>query len=323
MNIINIDNKDRLNDFVSQELHSRFLQSWEWGEFQKHYRKKVYRLGVMENGRLAAAGTLIKKNLFGRFGYFYCPGGPLFGAGSPSKGISDLLFKEIRDLARSEQAFFLRFEPEPELAAGFLKQPVKKTIAIQPVKTIRLELKRPEEEILNGMRQKTRYNIRLAEKKGVAVRRAETADFERFWKLMLETVRRDGFRLHVKDYYRKMLAVRNIELYIAEYEGKVVAGNILAFFGDTATYLHGASDYARRNVMAPYCLQWQAIKLARQRGLCYYDFYGVDEKRWPGVTRFKRGFGGEEHEYPGTFDLIFNKNLYNLYRVARRLRRTL
>jgi lipid II:glycine glycyltransferase (peptidoglycan interpeptide bridge formation enzyme) len=86
--------------------------------------------------------------------------------------------------------------------------------------------------------------------------------------------------------------------------------------------MHGASASKYRNVMAPYLLQWHAIKLAKNLGYKYYDFYGVDEDKWPGVTRFKKGFGGREVNYPGTFDLIFNRRWYSVYRMVRKARRT-
>ena len=95
------------------------------------------------------------------------------------------------------------------------------------------------------------------------------------------------------------------------------------------SYVHGASANEFRNVMAPYALQWEVIKLAKQKNCKYYDFNGIDEKKWPGVTRFKMGFarfesarqGGEVVEYPGTFDMVFDNLWYNVYKLIRRIRR--
>ena len=187
------------------------------------------------------------------------------------------------------------------------------------------------------MHQKTRYNLRLAEKKGVTVREARNDEFEVLWELMRNTCERDGFRLHGKEYYREMLksdlgvVISDsdnsnhqsliIKLFFAEYEGKVIAANIIAFFGDTVTYVHGASADKYRNVMAPYLLQWHCIKTAKEQGYKYYDFYGIDENKWPGVTRFKKGFGGEELQYPGTFDAVFGEGWYNMYKALRWVRR--
>ena len=134
-----------------------------------------------------------------------------------------------------------------------------------------------------------------------------------------------------------MLETDFIKLYLAEFdpsipqsdseqassgqERKIIAGNIVSFFGNTATYVHGASSNEYRNVMAPYLLQWEVIKIVQEKGYKYYDFYGIDEKKWPGVTRFKLGFSGNIVEYPGTFDLAFDNLWYNMYKVLRKIRR--
>jgi len=120
---------------------------------------------------------------------------------------------------------------------------------------------------------------------------------------------------------RVMSEELKIKLYFAEYNNKVIASNIMTFFGDMVTYVHGSSSDQDRNVMAPYLLQWTIIQQAKNLGYKHYDFYGIDETKWPGVTRFKRGFGGTEINYPGTFDVIFNSFLYKSYQVLRWLRR--
>ena len=273
--------------------------------------------------------------------YFYCPRGPVINFQFPISNFQTIsnelilkyqkvlffLFKEIEKIAKKEKAVFLRFEPGIKYPLSNIQYPIARTINVQPAKTIILDLAKTEEELLRAMHQKTRYNIRLAERKGVKIRIVDSSnfapDFEKFWEIMEETVRRDTFRLHSKEHYRGMLQINNdfVKLLIAEYEGKIIAGNILTFFGDTATYVHGASGNEFRNLMAPYALQWQTIKSARKKGFKYYDFYGVDEDKWPGVTRFKKGFGGEEISYPGTFDFILNKKWYRLYNFIRSVRR--
>jgi peptidoglycan pentaglycine glycine transferase (the first glycine) len=147
------------------------------------------------------------------------------------------------------------------------------------------------------------------------------SDFEKFWSLMSATVNRDGFRLHEKEYYKKMLEVENIKLFFAEHQNNILCAGIFSFFGDTAIYLHGASSDENRELMAPHLLQWELIKKAKSLGCKYYDFFGIDEKKWPGVTRFKRGFGGQEMNYPGTFDIIFDKTKYGVYKFLRKIRR--
>ncbi|RLC38801.1 hypothetical protein DRH27_01380 [Candidatus Falkowbacteria bacterium] len=334
--------KNQLNRFVGGQDFSQFLQSWEWGEFQKKSGFEILRLGVEEKGGLVGVATLIKKNLGMGQSYFYCPRGPIVNNIQyptinnqttsnnqvlNNRNILEFLFEEIKRIARNEKVLFLRFESGIKYPLSIIHYPITKTIDVQPAKTIILDLTKTEDELLNAMHQKTRYNIRLAERKGVKVRIVDaqnfTSDFEMFWQIMEETVKRDKFRLHSKEHYRRMLQVDNnfVKLILAEYQGKIIAGNILIFFGDTATYVHGASANEYRNAMAPFSLQWKAIKLAQEQGYKYYDFYGIDEDKWPGVTRFKKGFGGKEINLPGTYDLIFNKKWYKLYKFFRSVRR--
>jgi lipid II:glycine glycyltransferase (peptidoglycan interpeptide bridge formation enzyme) len=206
-----------------------------------------------------------------------------------------------------------------------IKTKIKKTIDVQPSKTRILDLRKKEEDLLREMHQKTRYNIRLADRKGVEIIGAtlDTVDelFGAFWQLMETTTDRDNFRSHSREYYRKMLDVPFTKLYLAKYGDNILAGAIVSFFGDTATYIHGASSNEMRNLMAPYLLQWEMIKAAQGRGCAYYDFYGVDEMKWPGVTRFKKGFGGQEIHYAGTYDFVFCRPFYCLYSLLRKLRR--
>jgi lipid II:glycine glycyltransferase (peptidoglycan interpeptide bridge formation enzyme) len=186
-------------------------------------------------------------------------------------------------------------------------------------------LEKSEEEILKSMHQKTRYNIKLALKKGIVVKEIQNIknNFDEFWSLMQETESRDDFRLHSKEHYQKMLNLDSslLKLIGAFYKDKLIAVNIVSFFGDMVTYVHGASSSENRNLMAPYALQWETIKIAKQKGYKYYDFNGIDERKWPGVTRFKKGFSGYKINYLGTFDLVFNSMEYSIYKALRKLRR--
>jgi peptidoglycan pentaglycine glycine transferase (the first glycine) len=176
------------------------------------------------------------------------------------------------------------------------------------------------------MHSKTRYNIGLAEKKGAITQNSKlkTQNFEDFWKLMQETTKRDGFHAHPKEYYRKLLEIPGVELFVAVIPSsagwampKIIAANIIVFYGQRAIYLHGASDYEHRNLMAAPLLQWEQIKEAKKRGCIEYDFWGIDETKWPGVTRFKKSFNGREIIYPGAFDLVFQPFWYKIYKIAR------
>jgi len=234
------------------------------------------------------------------------------------------LTEQIQELATSHQSLFIRAEPATKLSDPWRKAGHD----VQPAHTLVLDLTKTQEELLAAMHQKSRYNIRLAERKGVKIRFSrEQADVEHFLRLAKEVASRVPFRYHEPDYYRTFMRVLNhhgAELAIAEYEGKVLAVHILMSFGDTVTYVHGASSIDHRSVMAPHLLQWESIKRAQGGSATKYDFYGIApamagaDHPWAGITRFKLGFSGTQVTYPGAYDLVRNLPWYWLYTVAHR-----
>jgi len=197
--------------------------------------------------------------------------------------------------------------------------------------------------ILAGMKQKTRYNIKLSQKRGVSVKAISNLKsqisnlyFEEFLRLVKITSKRDKITAHPENYYCKMFETippEILKLYVAEYEGKIIAANLVSFFGKTATYMHGASDNKHRDVMAPYLLQWQAIQDAKAAGWERYDFGGVKTEKipnfksqisnpWSGITKFKTGFAPEKKpvEFPGCWDIILSPSRYCLYKILRKIK---
>jgi len=348
MEIIYLNDGEQLDSFIKDSSFlassggAEFLQSFKWGEIARERGEEILRLGVInEAKKIVCAVTLIKKELLFGFYYLYAPRGPVYHYRLLDNKSSDLylkikkfLFLEIGKIY--QKALFLRFEEGAEIFAFQNKvkdsdqKRIKKTIDLQPKKTLILDLKKSEEELLKEMHQKTRYNIRLAEKKGVKIVESLLEDekelennLSELWRLLNITGARDGFRLHSRAHYQGLLRDKSglIKLYFARYKNKNIATALLCFYGDKVTYLHGASDNEFRSVMAPYLLQWEMIKKAKSETYQYYDFFGIDEKKWPGVTRFKLGFGGRIIEYPGTFDFIFKPCLYWSYAIIRKLRR--
>ena len=340
MNIIEIKEKVQLNNFVGSIEKSQFLQSWEWGEFQKNLGRKVWRLGLQENNNLLSSVLVVKHSLsFGK-NYLYCPRGPVVRTEEPknlrTKDLFNELMKKIVEIAKQEKSMFVRIEPPLEksseqifrsITSGFN---ISQTKFVQPKNTLILDLAKSEEELLSEMHQKTRYNIRLAKRKGVKIRIGRKEDFENFWQLNLETAKRDNFKTHPKDYYKKMLEVLEpefLKLFMAEYQGKILVANLVIFFGDTITYVHGASSSEFRNVMAPHLAQWRQILEGKKHEFKYYDMWGIMPgprstdyglQSWAGLTRFKRGFSGQEVNYTGTYDLILDSFWYNIYKLGRR-----
>jgi lipid II:glycine glycyltransferase (peptidoglycan interpeptide bridge formation enzyme) len=192
-----------------------------------------------------------------------------------------------------------------------------------------VDLKASEDEMLARQKQKTRYNIRLAAKKGVVVSQARPDDVGRWYRLYEVTARRDGFVIHGLDYYRDVLAILQpagmAALMLAHHEGDLLAGIVVFAFGDKAQYIYGASSTEKRNFMAPYLLQWEGMRWARNQGASIYDLWGIpdrleeNEDLW-GVYRHKRGYGGEIVRYVGAFDMIQTPmRHFALERIARPL----
>ena len=282
-----------------------FLESWEWGEFQAKYGR-VFRF---EDGDSFA--QVFEKSIPFGFKFWFAAKG--------ARGLSGEFLDSIKQKAKESGAIFLRFEPDskPEKASQIT--------AVNPSVTLITDLTQNEDALLAGMHSKTRYNIRLAQKKGVVV--SESRDIKIWNDLMAETSKRDGFRAHPDEYYREMLDCGIVKLFVASYEGQPLAAMIATFFGDTATYLHGASSNEARDVMAPYALHFEVMKMAKSIGCARYDWWGLNpedvnhsayKKSWDGITRFKRGFGGREEQSPGTFEIALNSFWYRMYALRRR-----
>lgn len=319
MKIIPLESKtkNKWNKFLLKNgpRSGLFLNSWQWGEFQRNIGNNVAQNIFMEGDDYKCITTLIYNNIkiFGN--YCYIPRGPICSDASYLKKVLDLIIKDN---------LFVRFDHVSVEAPLF--NGLHKTRHIQPNKTLITDLSKTEDDLMASMHKKTRYNIRLAEKSGVHVN-LSPVDFDLVWNVFEETSKRDGFSLHKKDYYKKMVNELsydecNVFLATATFENQILAANIMIDFGGTRTYLHGASSNINRNVMAPYLLHWVLIKDAKEKGLRWYDWWGVCNKdnkthKWAGITRFKRGFGGEDVDYAGTYDYTHQTGGYLAYKFIR------
>ncbi len=307
------------NEIIKKNNNS-FLQSYEWGCFQEKIGRKPFYF--IYNGNNWLLLNEIKQNTEIKFDfcvlilehklpfskkYFYLPKINLSNLPNLER-----LIDRVRNLKKDN--LFLKIEPlDKDIGKGLL------SFNIQPRQTIVLNLAKTEERLLLDMHQKTRYNIKIAQKHGVTIEIDEKmAYFEDFWRLMVETAKRNNFRTYPKLYYKELLECLPFsQLMVAKYQNKIIAAIIIVIFNNIAYYLHGASDYNFRNIMAPYLIQWKAILKAKEMGCYIYDFWGIDEKKWPGITRFKKGFGGEIIKFPSAFDFIFDKFWYWVYRLGR------
>lgn len=232
---------------------------------------------------------------------------------------------DARTHAERTGALFLRIDPEGEIPLHDLPFDVRSGETLQPQRTVVLNPVRSDEELLGMMHPKMRYNIRLARRHGVTVRWEEGDEaWGAFVRLLRQTSERDRFRPHPDGYYQALLAKQSTDfsnrLIFAYHEGTPVAAALMNYYRGRATYLHGASAYAFRHLMAPHLLHWEALRDMREKRFGAYDLWGIDERRWPGVTRFKRGFGGMEISYPQAYDVVFRPLPYVFYRLQHRLR---
>jgi len=319
-----------------------FLQSEEWRKFQKATGKRTYRI-VAED--ISANIIEHKLPLVGK--YFYIPRGIVMEYGIWNME-RNKFFDELVNLAKKEKSGWIRIDPENEEILDLVKKNINYRIAkaphdMQPREIFVIDITKSEEQLLNEMKSKTRYNINLAQKKWVKILVTRNLQLdtqkenyiEEFTKLVNLTAKRKGIRFHPGDYYRKMIeSLPNdiLSLYMAEYNGKVIAANLIVFYKNTAIYFHGATDDEYRNVMAPYLLQWQAILDAKKRGCKFYDFGGVkiwnmehgtwNINSWAGITRFKIGFSPNTQptRFPGSYDIITDRKRYYLYRIIQKIK---
>jgi peptidoglycan pentaglycine glycine transferase (the first glycine) len=317
------------DQFLQKHPQAHLLQTSAWGAFKAAFGWQVERVVVGDAG----AQILFRPLPLG-FKFAYIPKGPV-GADWRS------LWPAIHRVCRRKGAVMLKVEPdalEPAQAAlqaqfpGFLGG----ADPIQPRRTILIDLTGSEEDLLARMKQKTRYNIRLAQKKDVIVR--PSSDVDAFYQLMQVTGLRDQFGVHSRAYFQKVYdlfhAQGMCELLLAEHEDRPLAGLMIFARGQRAWYFYGASNDQERSRMPTYLLQWEAMRWARARGCSEYDLWGVpdaDEETleanftdrtgglWS-VYRFKRGFGGQLSRSAGAWDKAYLPFVYPLYKRWERRR---
>lgn len=311
-------------------MSQSFLQSQEWFDFQKSLGREVF---LYEKGGIKTG--VIKMPLPFKRSYLYLPHGPAMDFNQMYGGIDNEIrnfLRYLKNLAKEEGSIFIKAEPLNDNVAQFLaKNKFKKSKKeTQPSRTVVLDLTQSEDQLLDRLHHKTRYNIKVAEKHKIKVPTLQgptlpVDNHEDFWKLMKKTSKRDKFSSHPKDYYEKLLnffsgnSQISTKLFLAYRDDQPVSGLILLTYGDTGYYLHGASDYEYRSLMAPYLLHWTVVKFLKEAGLKNYDWWGVDARKWPGVTRFKLGWGGRTVEYPGSFDLTTSWWWHQFYKLARKV----
>jgi peptidoglycan pentaglycine glycine transferase (the first glycine) len=343
---------DMVNSWLKEEaVDVPFSQSFEWEEILSREGKEFERLAILDDETPVAEALVEYHKLPFGWRYAFCARGPVFkkAISFEERGeIYEFLIKYLKD----KKCIFFRFEPtsDPQFQASNFQ--LQKVHDYNPRATFVLNLRETPEDLLAKMHPKTRYNIHLAERKGLTARDDKDADL--FMRLMRETAKRDKFRLHVDRHYHEIIFSPMSRQLTVYYQATPIASAVFTGFGDTFTYLFGASDYDYRSLMAPYLIQWAGIKTGQRSGYKFYDFFGVAPKavnglrsmddshiatdvhklttddyvydpkhQYAGVSRFKQGFGGDYRERPGTFDLIISPRKYKFYIFLRALRRLL
>lgn len=268
----------------------------------------------------------VRSSPFGN--YLYIPRGP---SRMQPEAIAYCV-ADILDQAARHHALYVRIEPSTDTALRALRgafgySVVESLYSVQPKLIGVLPLSGTIEEVQKSFHEKTRYNTRLAERKGVICEAGSMGDLPEFYRLLQATGGRKSLRLHPIEHYRAILEnLPGACLRLARYQGAILAAYLMVYpgpHGTTAYYLHGGTSSSERSVMAPHALMTHCIAEALTLGASAFDFGGMSsdpESPWAGITRFKRGFGATEVALPGTYDVVLQSVRYQLYRTALSVR---
>jgi len=339
------EDMEQYQKFIQSHPKGHFMQSKEWTEVKSNWKNEMIAVKDEQGNIKGAMSILIRKIPFFNNTLMYSPRGPVCDI--HDFDTMQQLIAEAKEIAKEYKGYVLKIDPDVEKEdaefaqmlnkLGFrIKGDSKNFEGIQPRFVFRLNVKgKTEEQVMQEFHNKTRYNIRVAMKKGVEVRIGSREDLPDFHKVMVETGVRDEFVVRSIEYFEKMydcLAPEHLRLYLAYYEGKLIAGTIAVLYGNKCWYVYGASSNEHRNVMPNYLLQWEMIKWAIESGCDIYDFRGVSgdlDENNPlyGLYRFKKGFNGKFTEFIGELDLVFNPLVYFAVekgeKIFRELRRRL
>ena len=376
MKIIYLDKENEdYENFIKNHLCCSINQSLIWGKFQEKIPgRKFYCIAILnDQDKIVASALLIKYQIAFKKNYLYSVFGPVYNIGSPT---SNILFKEIDKIAQKEKSISCKIGPIIPLelidkniskALQILKDHFKKNKFYpsyiqtqQPLNSLILNLTQTQEEIFNQMKHKGRYNIRLAQKRGVKI--FSSVDLENdlniFYNLIKETSERNNFFCYSKEYYKKLIETLKeknlVRIFIAKFNDQPLAAAMIIFYGSKAMYYYGVSSDKNREAMAPYLLHWEIIKQAQKRGCKIYDFLGIipepyqnkknewqiylgnkilnfkteneakkyclEKHQFKGVTQFKEKFGGKRVNYPGIFEKIYHPFWYNFFKYGKMIK---
>jgi len=337
INLVSVYNPTEWDSALVALPYNHILQSWDWGNFKSRWDWSAERLlWLKADTPVAAAQILARPIPRTPWRILYVSKGPALDYADIS--LTTQIFGDLESYARQNRALFIKIdpdvprqfgEPDPQNPSEMVGRNTLNLLKqrgwrfspeqIQFRNTILIDLTPEPDEILAQMKSKWRYNIRLAERKGVEVYCGSISELPTFYQMYAETATRDSFFIRPEAYYldvwQHFLDTGRAELLLASVKNEVVAGLILFIFGQKAWYMYGASTGQHRNLMPNHLLQWQAMCKARSLGCTYYDMWGApdvfnEKDRMWGVYNFKRGFGGQMMQGLGAFDYPVRPGLY-------------
>ena len=339
--------KDHWDEIIASLPGTHIMQSWNWGEVKRFSGwEPIHKIWRDEDEKIFAAALILTrvislKGMMTPLRIMYLPRGPLVHDWKDQALVSQV-FADLHKLGRKHRVIFIKIDPEVELGRGIpgtgvaLVNPFSDLLIevlrdahwipsveqVQFRNTMLIDLHPDQDQLLANMKQKTRYNIRLARKRGVKIRAGSMDDLDLLFHMYAETSVRDGFTIRNADYYLSLwgtfINAGIAEPLLAEVDGKPVAGVIIFHLGDRAWYMYGMSREAHREKMPNYLLQWEAMVRAKSAGCVVYDLWGAPDEfvesdgMW-GVYRFKAGLGAEVVRFIGAWDLPLNKFMYRVY----------
>jgi len=318
-------------ELVKSNIASGFHQSFEWALFKNGDSWDSYKIGIFDDktNKIVGGVVMLQFSFSNGTDFLYIPEGPVLDYENEEnmkkqwKVLLPAMF-EIINVSTKSQTTHFRIEPRISKMPSFIDEKfVKAPVNLQPKFTQVIDLVCDESAILAQMKQKGRYNIKLAEKKGVKVISKPITDktIAEFFSLYDATFSRKGLDKKDLPFFENL--IKSCEpiskLYFAEYEGKNLATELVIYYGDRATYLYGASSDENREMMAPYLMHWEVMKDAKKIGMKEYDLWGIappeaeEGHDWEGITDFKKKFGGKTVTLIGAYDYIIQKDLYEAF----------
>ncbi len=328
--------RNSFNRFIADFPTGDLMQSFEWGDLKAKSGWKPIRVMAHQDGQIVAVASLLRRSIpkTGRC-ILYAPRGPVWD--SSDRELTLQFMTHLREVARQQRAILLKIDPPVAIeqttdakniaAAGFQAVNAGGFGGTQPKCVMQLDLALPTDELLASFKEKWRYNIRLAARKGVTVDNNCSRDqLPVFYELLKETCARDGFLVRSLSYFEQMwdllVPAGMMRMALTYFDGKPLAGALAYIIGDRAMYTYGASSNEHRNVMPNHLMQWSLIQWAKEAGCKWYDFRGVSPKKGQGdahlegLNRFKEGFNPRFVEYIGEYDMVLSPMWYWVWNVG-------